>query len=148
MTLCLYDASTAGIVMQDLKVEEDAHIFFFIPWEIKHQITNDSPLLPLITTAGSFDRERAEIIVELNGQDPLTGNCMKKRFSYVASEIFRDYKFVNVMKTDKHAKDTCEYVVDLTHFHDLEPITRTSHDILSSPASSQVYGACGQTEAP
>jgi len=148
VTLALWDEEHQMIVMKNLQVANEAAPFLDCPWMLRHRVNDDSPLKEILADPSKFENQRGEIIIELNGQDPLTGNCMKKRFSYVASEIFRDYKFVNVMKTDKHAKDTCEYVVDLTHFHDLEPITRTSHDILSSPASSQVYGACGQTEAP
>lgn len=118
MTLSTYDTATDSIVMEELKVVDEAMLFFDIPWEIKHQITNDSPLLPLIMAQGSFDKHRGEIIVELNGQDPLTGNCMKKRFSYCAHEILRDYGFVGIVSSPP---DGSGYRVDLTRFHNVTP---------------------------
>jgi len=123
MTLSTYDDSTGSIVMQELQVEEEAAIFFDIPWEIKHRITNDSPLLPYISEPGSFDRCRGEIIFELNGQDPLTGNCMKKRFSYCAHEVLRDYSFVGIITspTDTSGASNPGYKVDLTRFHNVTP---------------------------
>jgi len=116
MTLSLFDEATESIHTHDLKICEAALPFFDLPWEIQHQVTRDSPLLRLVKHADTFDQERAEIIVELNGQDPLTGNCMKKRFSYCADEILRDYGFVGIVTDQAQG-----YEVDLTQFHDIQP---------------------------
>lgn len=116
MSLALFDAG--HLRMYDLQVREDAQPFIDLPWEIRHEVTNDSPLLELLDS-GTFNAKRGEIIVELNGQDPLTGNCMKKRFSYCADEILRDYTFVNVLQAPEG--DEKEYRVNLANFHDMEP---------------------------
>jgi potassium inwardly-rectifying channel subfamily J len=118
MTLSLYDHSTQSIQMHDLKISSDSSPFLDIPCELQHEITNDSPLLRFINNESNFDEERGEILVELNGQDPLTGNCMKKRFSYIADEIVRDFRFAGVLSD---ATQDRGYGVDLTKFHEIEP---------------------------
>jgi len=117
MTLSLYNEATQNFEMYALPVQEGGTIFFDLPWEIRHLLTNDSPLQQAICNPGDFDRRRGEIIVELNGQDPLTGNCMKKRFSYCANEVLRDRRFVSIVTSSDSAEG---YSVDLTQFHNTE----------------------------
>lgn len=133
MTLSLYEPKTQSFEMHDLKVEENGNIFFDLPWDIKHLCTNDSPLQQALTNPAEFDRRRGEIILELNGQDPLTGNCMKKRFSYCAHEVLRDRNFVCIVSSGGEEG----YSVDLTQFHNTEAATGIYGAIATKPTTDE-----------
>jgi len=141
MTLASYDPVKKALLMSYLQVSDEAAPFLDVPWILRHRVTNDSPLKRMLSESSDFNAERGEIIIELNGQDPLTGNCMKKRFSYVADEIYNNYQFVNVLTSNDDAKDTeaVGYVVDLTRFHDMEPTETCT-------SSGAGYGAVSDKE--
>jgi len=134
MSLMLYDSVSQTIKVQDLKVNDEAAPFFDLPLEIQHTITNDSPLQRFISNPDAMDTERGEIVVELDGQDPITGNCMKKRFSYKSNEIVKDATFVGIIGASKDS-DMEGYDVDLTSFHDMQ--------ISTSSSTGGNYGSAG-----
>lgn len=90
---------------------DDVPPFMDLPWHIAHEINPRSPLHSL--SLEELAAERGEIVVELEGYDPLTGNGLKKRFSYIASEMFLDNSFYDVLSLDSDGK----FVVALTDFH-------------------------------
>jgi len=118
LTLATYDADKGTVNMEKLKVGDNTTPFIDTPWVVHHRIINDSPLAAILSSPTAFDEKRGEIICELNGQDPLTGNCMKKRFSYCANEIFSNSNFVNVVSTSENGEG---YEVDIAKFHDRVP---------------------------
>jgi len=116
ITLATFEHASNNIRMQPLEVcnERESSPFFDLPWTVRHRVTHDSPLYQLLES-NSFGAKRGEIIVELNGQDPLTGNGMLKRFSYISNEVVKDHIFVNCLATEDN--DT-KYSANLTLFHD------------------------------
>jgi len=120
LRLATWDPNTQNIRMRTLDISNEAAPFMDIPWVVEHEITPESPLYLLLTQPDTFSGQRGEVIVELDGQDPLTGNCMKTRFSYIADEIYRDHELVNILRLG--GKDNMEYRADLTQFHSIQPI--------------------------
>jgi len=119
LTLSTWNHQTNSIKMEPLRVENDiVSPFLDLPWTVRHCVDEQSPMHKLLKLENGFDDSRAEVIVELNGQDPLTGNCMLKRFSYVANEILRGQAFVNVVSNEADST----YSVDMARFHDTEPL--------------------------
>lgn len=104
-------------VFENLKVtNQDVPVFMDLPWYIIHEITPESPLYNL--SLEDLATERGEIVVEIEGCDPLAGNGMKKRFSYVAAELFVEHQFYDVLSLDSDGS----FVVDLTDFHRTKPM--------------------------
>lgn len=149
--LSTWDPEAQDIVMENLQVHNDTEPFLDMPWILCHRVTEESPLKGMLSSPTKFDEQRGEVIVELNGQDPLTGNCMKKRFSYVANEIFHNYKFASAMTTTgAHAKDdVCEYLVDLSKFHDIVPASQAYGAVatITNSAASQIQNG-GDAQQP
>ena len=125
MSLVLYDRVRSEIKIADLPTTEDACPFFDLPMEVNHVITNDSPMARFIKSKEDFELERGEVVIELNGQDPITGNCMKKRFSYVSNEIVQDATFAGIISELEGEEEG--YEVDLTKFHEMRPTTMPGH---------------------
>merc|ERR1711918_38971 len=58
--------------------------------------------------------QRGELVVEIEGYDPVTGGPVKRGFSYVASELFVDHEYCPVLELDEQTE---EYKVNLERFH-------------------------------
>jgi len=144
MSLAVYDSSEDKCPphMFDLPIRDSAELFMDLPWEICHQVTNDSPFLRFVTERvggeSTFSQERGEIIVEVWGTDPLTGNSVNRRFSYCANEILRDHGFVGILRDCSRDGGT-GYEVDLTRFHDVLPLN-PGQAVGQAETSGSAYG--------
>ena len=99
-------------VFRELTVlNENVPPFMDLPWSVSHVISPESPLYRL--SVQQIAAERGEVVVEVEGLCPLTGNGMKKRFSYIASELFPDHVFHDVLSLDSSNK----FIVHLDDFH-------------------------------
>lgn len=123
LRLATWDPLKQAMRMRRLELSNECEPFMDIPWTVEHEITPESPLMLLLAQPDSFSGQRGEIIIELDGQDPLTGNCMKTRFSYIADEIYRDHELVNILTLG--GKNNMEYRADLTQFHAIKPMGGT-----------------------
>merc|ERR1711939_245639 len=142
ITITLNTFEKGKLNMTNLQVFDDAEPFIDAPWHVRHHVLNGSLLQELLSTPGAFENRRGEIIIELNGQDPLTGNCMKKRFSYNANEICHNMEFVPILSTSKDGEG---YVVDISKFHDIEPMPAIKAQVVASATGQKSavdsYGA-------
>jgi len=120
LSVASFDHATSTVLMENMKVDSPSAPFLELPYHIKHNVTPDSPLNKFLQD-GSFSAKRVEVIVELNGQDPLTGNCMIKRFSYIADEIVPDHVFVPILTTEGGDGDQDIYSANLVQFHETQP---------------------------
>jgi len=145
MSLVLFDQANMKLKVIDLKTDEECSPFFDLPYEVNHVVTNDSPLARLVDNKELFEVERGEVIVELNGQDPITGNCMKKRFSYISNEIVQDATFTGVLR-ELNSNDEEGYEVDLTKFHDMH-IIAGPEAVGKAAVAGGTYGTSSTTKA-
>ena len=81
-----------------------------------HRIDETSPLFGL-TPDSCFDNQ-LEIIALLNGMDETLADRIYARHSYTPDEILWDRRFVDVISIANGRR-----IVDLTRFHDTEPLT-------------------------
>ena len=65
-----------------------------LPVYVTHRIDGLSPLNGL--RLDQMAEQRGELVVEIEGYDPVTGGPVKRRFSYVASELFVDHEYCPV----------------------------------------------------
>merc|ERR1711907_916840 len=90
-------------------------LFMDIPSYVTHYITPSSPLYNL--SKERMVQEFGEVVIEVEGFDPITSGGVKKRFSYVAEEIFVGHAFYDVLSLDNHG---C-YIVNVGDFHRTKP---------------------------
>lgn len=112
-----WDPAVGQLVFQSLPLD-NVPFYMDIPTNVTHHITPRSPLYNL-SQQSMVDR-RGEVVVELEGYDPLTGGGMKKRFSYISNEIFVNHTFYDVLSLDNNG---C-YVVNLADFHRTKEIKK------------------------
>ncbi|MBV9418552.1 MAG: ATP-sensitive inward rectifier potassium channel 10 [Alphaproteobacteria bacterium] len=108
-----------GIVMrrfEEMKPARQKSSLFVLSWTIMHQIDRSSPLYG-ITIDQMYERQ-VEIVVMLSGLDETLADRVYARYSYGPDAIVMGEKFVDVISVDGHGRR----VVDLTRFHDTEPL--------------------------
>jgi inward rectifier potassium channel len=119
LTLARQHTSKEGIVMrrfEELKLVRSRTALFALSWTIMHVIDETSPLFGL-TEQDLIDRQ-IELIALLSGSDATMAETIYARYSYGPEDLVRDHRFVDVLfLTPKGQR-----VVDLTRFHDTEPI--------------------------
>jgi len=107
----VYWDSSKGLSFENLAIKQSTPICMDIPFEVVHDITTESALYAL--SLEDMAAQRGEVVLDLEGYDPITGNGMKKRFSYIASEIQVNHHYYDVLSLDS----TGTYVVNLADFH-------------------------------
>ena len=108
-----------GIVMrrfEEMKPARQRSSLFVQSWTIMHQIDRSSPLYG-ITVDQMYERQ-VEIVVMLSGLDETLADRVYARYSYSPDAIVSGEKFVDVISLDRYGRR----VVDLTRFHDTEPL--------------------------
>ncbi|MEJ0042009.1 MAG: ion channel [Rhizomicrobium sp.] len=119
VTLARQQASREGIVMrrfEDLRPARPRSSLFALSWTIMHRVDRHSPLYGV--TRETMIEQDMEIIVMLSGLDEALADRVYARHSYSARDIVWGHKFVDVLSSDKHGRR----VVDLTRFHDTQPV--------------------------
>jgi inward rectifier potassium channel len=89
---------------------------FALSWTIMHRIDQSSPLYGL--TLEDMIEKQVELIVLLSGTDDTLADVIYARHAYGPGDIVWDHHFVDVLSLNHHGKR----VVDLTRFHDTEPV--------------------------
>lgn len=119
LTMAKQQTSREGIVMrrfEDLKPMRQRSSLFALSWTIMHRIDRHSPLYGM--TADKWREQQIEVVVMLSGLDEALADRIYARHSYSADDIVWDHKFVDVLSFTDHGRR----VVDLTRFHDTEPL--------------------------
>ncbi|MBL6854513.1 MAG: ATP-sensitive inward rectifier potassium channel 10 [Alphaproteobacteria bacterium] len=118
LTMARQQTSREGIVMrrfEDLKPFRARSSLFALSWTIMHRIDRHSPLYGM--TAEKWREQQIEVVVMLSGLDEALADRIYARHSYSAEDIVWDHKFVDVISSHNGRR-----VVDLTRFHDTEPL--------------------------
>ena len=121
LTLARQQTTREGIVMrrfEDLKPARNRSSLFALSWTILHRVDRHSPLYGV--TRQMMIEQDMEIVVMLSGLDEALADRVYARNSYSVDHIVWDHKFVDVISTNEHGRR----VVDLTRFHDTEPLQR------------------------
>jgi inward rectifier potassium channel len=119
VTLARQHTSSEGIVMrrfEELKLVRARTALFALSWTIMHVIDETSPLYGL-TKQDLVDRQ-IELIALLSGSDATMAETIYARYSYGPDDLVRDHRFVDVLYLTPRG----QRVVDLTRFHDTEPM--------------------------
>jgi inward rectifier potassium channel len=119
LTMAKQQTSREGLVMrrfEDLKPMRQRSSLFALSWTIMHRIDRHSPLFGL--TPEMWREQQIEIVVMLSGLDEALADRVYARHSYSADDIVWDHKFVDVLSVNMQGRR----VVDLTRFHDTEPL--------------------------
>jgi inward rectifier potassium channel len=119
VTLARQHVSSEGIVMrrfEELKLVRSRTALFALSWAIMHVIDESSPLYGL-SCDEMYDKQM-EVIALLSGSDATMAETIYARYSYGPDDIKRDQRFVDVLSLTPKG----QRLVDLTRFHDTEPI--------------------------
>jgi len=119
VTLARQHASQEGIVMrrfEELKLLRARTSLFALSWTIMHVIDETSPLFGL-TEQDLIDRQ-IELVALLSGADATMAETIYARYSYGPDDLVRNHRFVDVL----YLTPKGQRVVDLTRFHDTEPL--------------------------
>lgn len=98
----------------DLKLVRDQHPIFMLGWNLMHVIDESSPLYG--ETPESLARQRALLLVMIEGSDESTAQTMQARHSWSDAEIRWQHRYVDLL----YEEDGVSHI-DYTHFHDIEP---------------------------
>lgn len=98
-----------------LKLERSKVNFFPSNWTIVHAITEDSPLFG--QTDQDLEDNETEIMILIKGFDDSFAQTVHSRYSYIASEIIWNAKFVPMQSNQGHMT-----IVDLAKLSDYELI--------------------------
>ncbi len=119
LTLARQQTSREGIEMrrfEDLKPVRQRSSLFALSWTIQHRIDRHSPLYGV--TRQMMAEQEMEIVVMLSGLDEALADRVYARHSYAPEDIVWGHKFVDVLSVNEQGRR----VVDLTRFHDTEPL--------------------------
>jgi inward rectifier potassium channel len=111
--------SLEGIVMrrfEELKLVRERTSLFALSWTIMHPITEESPLYGADSTM-LYD-DQMEIVVLLSGTDETLADVIYARYAYGPDDIVWGHRFVDVLSMTPQGLR----MVDLTKFHDTEPM--------------------------
>ncbi len=124
VTVARQAKSLEGIVMrrfEELNLMRARTSLFALSWTIMHRIDETSPLYGASSTM-LYDDEM-ELIVLLSGTDETLADVIYARHAYAPDDIIWGHRFVDVLSTSPQGKR----VVDLTKFHDTEPMVFTTN---------------------
>ncbi|MEI9988888.1 MAG: ion channel [Rhizomicrobium sp.] len=119
VTLARQQVTREGLEMrrfEDLKPARQRSSLFALSWTIMHRIDRHSPLYGI--TREAMVAQEMEIIIMLSGLDEALADRVYARHSYAPEDIVWGHKFVDVLSLNKQGRR----VVDLTRFHDTEPL--------------------------
>ena len=111
--------SLEGIVMrrfEELKLVRERTSLFALSWTIMHPIDEHSPLYGADSTM-LYD-DQMEIVVLLSGTDETLADVIYARYAYGPDDIVWGHRFVDVLSMTPQGLR----MVDLTKFHDTEPM--------------------------
>lgn len=119
VSLARQSLSLEGVVMrrmEDLQLTRPRSLLFSLSWTIMHRIDETSPLYG--ATTESLEAGQAEIFVLLSGRDDSLADTIYARHVYTPADIRWGRRFVDVLGITADGRR----MVDLTRFHDTEPV--------------------------
>jgi inward rectifier potassium channel len=119
VTLARWQVTREGVAMrrfEELKLVRERSSLFALSWTVMHTIDEKSPLYG-ITQEMLVDGEM-EIVVLLSGTDQTLADRIYARHVYPAGTIVWNRHFVDVLSVTGNGRR----VVDLTRFHDTDPV--------------------------
>ena len=119
LSMARQQTSREGIVMrrfEDLKPARQRSSLFALSWTIMHRIDRSSPLYGV--TPEMMADQQVEIIAMLSGVDETLADRVYARHAYGVNDIVWNRRFVDVLSLTPHGRR----VVDLTRFHDTDPV--------------------------
>jgi inward rectifier potassium channel len=123
VSLARQTRSTEGIVMRrfdELKLTRARTSLFALSWTIMHPIDEESPLYGADSTM-LYD-DQMEIVALISGTDETLADVIYARHAYGPDDLVWGHRFVDVLSMTPQGMR----MVDLTKFHDTEPISFTS----------------------
>jgi len=116
-----WDPDEQFMRFMQMKVENDVMPFLTLPWTITHVIDEGSPLYG--ETPDSLIESGGEVIVVWEGTDPISGNSVQEKFSYIGDEVRENQEFVPVIElTAESGGELLE--VNVAAFHETQPCER------------------------
>ncbi len=122
VTLLRAEHSTEGVPMwrqRDLTLVRSHSSFFSLTWTIFHRIDETSPLWG--ETKESLAKGDAEIVVLLAGVDEVLSQTVYARYTYDTADIRWGHRFADILSADTSGGEE-RVTVDMTRFHDIEPV--------------------------
>jgi inward rectifier potassium channel len=119
VSLARQATSREGLVMRrfdEMALMRSRSPLFALSWTIMHRIDENSPLYGLDLDA--MRERQIEILILLSGTDETLADIIYARHSYTPEDLRWDHKFVDVLSITPSG----HRVVDLTRFHDTEPV--------------------------
>lgn len=92
---------------------------FVLTWTVMHPIDSDSPLYGL--TSEDLAEIEAEVVVTLTGLDETFAQTIHARYSYIASEIQWNMRFIDILSRLPNG----QRAVDYRRFHEIRPMDKT-----------------------
>jgi inward rectifier potassium channel len=102
--------------IHDLKLLRHQTPSFSLTWLVMHPIDEHSPLFGM--TAESLIDTKTMLVASLSGIDETVAQNVQARYTYYASDILWNTRFVDVIS---HTSDGHRYI-DYNRFHDVYPI--------------------------
>jgi inward rectifier potassium channel len=102
---------------QEIPLMRSRSPLFALSWTIMHRVDEQSPLHG--ATIDELNEAESELIVLLSGTDETLADTIYARHSYTAYKIRMNERFVDVLSVS----DDGRRVVDLSKFHDTEPVS-------------------------
>lgn len=119
LSMARQQTSREGIVMrrfEEMKPARQRSSLFALSWTIMHRIDRSSPLYGV--TAQMMVDQQIEVIAMLSGVDETLADRVYARHAYGADDIVWNRRFVDVLSLTPQGRR----VVDLTRFHDTDPV--------------------------
>jgi len=107
--------------LHDLKLQRTYSPVFLMSWLVTHEITEDSPLYGM--TDEELRGHSPFFFVSLTGVDKLFAQSVNTYYAYRYDEVLWNKRFGDVITT----LDDGRYLIDLSHFHDVEPLDKDKH---------------------
>lgn len=102
---------------QRLKLENNGRVFLIWPNTVCHPIDKSSPFYDM--SAKDLVEKSFEVVLSLTGISRHTGQTTQVRTSYMSTEIFWGYRFVNVISYDRKAG---QYVTNIDNLEYIEQV--------------------------
>jgi len=118
VTVLRDEVSTEGREIRrfhDLKLLRNRTPVFALTWTVMHPIDSDSPIYGM--TQDEMIGKEVEIVVILTGVDETFAQPIQARHSFLASEILRGHRFVDILTPLADGRAA----VDYGRFHDVVP---------------------------
>jgi inward rectifier potassium channel len=102
--------------MTDMPLMRNHSSAFILTWTAMHPLNEQSPLYR--ATAELLEEQQVEILVTFTGYDATLAQTIHARYSYIASEVRFDERFVDIIEVLPDGTRR----IDFSRFHDTVPV--------------------------